>query len=84
MLFQRRTLLLAGLVNVLAGRAFGFTPEPGPSIGQAAPTRPHITSATDRLKAMQERFGNYQSEAFKKGHFRARQDQLEQSRSNRK
>jgi hypothetical protein len=80
----RRTVLLTGLMTLPAGAALAFTPEPGPPIGQAVPNRPRITSATDRLKAEQERFGDFRSEAFKQGLMRARQEHLEQSRPHQK
>jgi hypothetical protein len=54
MLLARMAMSIA-LVTLPAGVVAAFTPEPGPPIGQSSgPPRPHITSATDRLKAEQE------------------------------
>jgi hypothetical protein len=80
MLCLRKTVLI-GLMTLPADVVFALTPEPGPPVGQAAgKPRPHITSATDRLKAEQERFGDFRSEAFKQGLLKAWQQHLERSR----
>jgi hypothetical protein len=85
MLLRRRTVLLTGLMTVLAGAAFALTPEPGPPIGQTVGNpRPHITDPDARRKATEERFGDFLSEAFEKGLLKARQDHLERSSRNRK
>src|SRR5258708_16675990 len=77
MLFPRKRILVPSFMTMLAGAAFAFTPtpEPGPEAGQAASdVQPHITNPDDRRKAAEDRFGDFQSEAFKQGILRAQQN----------